>query len=135
MSAFDSRKLSHRERVAWIEYLKDNGPNELAGLFETQLRAASMLRNEGKSSAEIAALIMGDYHDADHLTIGGTVVRHQSIVLLAAMVRQVIELVPETTSSAVDGGAANHLLPTLIQWERGVISKRADGIPMVERKK
>ena len=93
MPAFDSRKLSHPERIAWIEHLKGNGPNELAGLFETQLRAVGMLRNEGKSPAEIAALIMGDYYDADHLMIGGTVVSHQSIVLL------------ETTSSAVEGGA------------------------------
>ena len=95
MSAFDSRKLSHPERVAWIEHLKGNGPNELAGLFETQLRAVSMLREEGKSPEEIAALIMGDYYDADHLTISGPVVRHQQIV-----VRQTIELDPETTLPA-----------------------------------
>jgi hypothetical protein len=99
MSAFDSRKLSPPERIAWIERLKGNGPNELAGLFETQLRAVSMLRNEGKSPDEIAALILGDYYDADHLTIGGPVVRHQTIVLLEAMVRQAIELVPEATLS------------------------------------
>jgi hypothetical protein len=102
MSAFDSRKLSHPERVAWIERLKGDGHNEVAGLFETQLRAVSMLREEGKSSAEIAALIMGDYYDADHLTIGGPVVRHQSIVLLEAMVRQAIELMPETPPAAAE---------------------------------
>jgi hypothetical protein len=105
MPAFDSRKLSHPERVAWIEHLKGNGPNELAGLFETQLRAVSMLQSEGKSPAEIAALIMGDYYDADHLTIGGPVVRHQSIVLLEAMVRQAIELVSKVPLSPIEGGA------------------------------
>lgn len=94
MSVFESRKLSHPERVAWIERLKGNGPNELAGLFETQLRAVSMLREEGKSPSEIAALIMGNYYDADHLRIGGPIVRHQQIVLLEAMVRQAIELFP-----------------------------------------
>ena len=97
MSAFDSRKLSHPERIAWIEYLKGNGPNEFAGSFETQLRAVSMLRKDGKSREEIAALIMGDYYDADHLTIGGPVIRHQSIVLLEAMVRQAVEMVFEAT--------------------------------------
>jgi hypothetical protein len=102
MSAFDSRKLSHPERVAWIERLKGDGHNEVAGLFETQLRAVSMLREKGKSPAEIAALIMGDYYDADHLTIGVPVVRHQSIVLLEAMVRQAIELMPETQPAAAE---------------------------------
>ena len=97
MSAFDSRKLSHPERVAWIERLKGDGHNEVAGLFETQLRAVSMLRDEGKSPAEIAALIMGDYYDADHLKIGGPVVRHQTIVVLEAMVRQAVEMVFEAT--------------------------------------
>ena len=100
MSAFDTRKLSHPERIAWIERLKGDGPNEVAGLFETQLRAASMLRDEGNSPAEIAALIMGDYYDADHLSIGGPVVRHQQIILLEAMVRQAVELVSETTPPA-----------------------------------
>jgi hypothetical protein len=95
MPDFDPSKLSPSERAAWIERLKGDGPNELAGLFETQLRAVSMLRDEGKSPAEIAALIMGDYYDADHLTIGGPVVRHQQIVLLEAMVRQAVELVCE----------------------------------------
>jgi hypothetical protein len=99
MSAFDSRKLSPPERVAWIERLKGDGHNEVAGLFETQLRGVSMLREEGKSPAEIAALIMGDYYDADHLTIGGPVVRHQQIVLLEAMVRQAVELVCEAPPS------------------------------------
>lgn len=101
MSAFDSTKLSPSERAAWIERLKGDGPNEVAGLFETQLRAVSMLREERKSPAEIAALIMGGYYDADHLTIGGPVVRHQQIVLLEAMVRQAIEMFPEAPS-AVD---------------------------------
>jgi hypothetical protein len=100
MSAFDSRKLSHPERVAWIERLKGDGHNEVAGLFETQLRAASMLRDEGNGPAEIAALIMGDYYDADHLSIGGPVVRHQQIILLEAMVRQAVELVSETPPPA-----------------------------------
>jgi hypothetical protein len=100
MSAFDSRKLSHPERVAWIERKKGDGPNEVAGLFETQLRAASMLRDEGNSPAEIAALIMGDYYDADHLSIGGPVVRHQQIILLEAMVRQAVELVSDTPPPA-----------------------------------
>ena len=100
MSAFDSRKLSHPERVAWIERLKGDGPNEVAGLFETQLRAVSMLREEGKSPAEIAALIMGDYYDADHLSIGGPAVRHQHIILLEAMVRPAVELVSETPPPA-----------------------------------
>ena len=96
----DGRKLSHPERVAWIERLKGDGPNEVAGLFETQLRAASMLRDEGNSPAEIAARIMGDYYEADHLSIGGPVVRHQQIILLEAMVRQAVELVPETPPPA-----------------------------------
>ena len=100
MSAFDSRKLSPPERVAWIERKKGDGPNEVAGLFETQLRAASMLRDEGNSPAEIGALIMCGYYDADHLTIGGPVVRHQQIVLLEAMVRQAVELVCEATPPA-----------------------------------
>jgi hypothetical protein len=97
MPDFDPSKLSPSERAAWIERLKGDGPNEVAGLFETQLRAVSMLREEGKSPAEIAALIMGDYYDADHLTIGGPVVRHQQIVLLEAMVRQAVEMVFEAT--------------------------------------
>jgi hypothetical protein len=59
MPDFDPSKLSPSERAAWIERLKGDGPNEVAGLFETQLRAVSMLREEGKSPAEIAALIMG----------------------------------------------------------------------------
>ena len=105
MPDFDSSKLSASERAAYLDRLNGDGPNEVAGLFETQLRAASMLREEGKSPAEIAALIMGDYYDADHLTIGGPVVRHQSIVLLEAMVRQAIELVSEAPLSAVEGGA------------------------------
>jgi hypothetical protein len=94
---FDSSKLSDSERAAWLDRLEGDGPNEVAGLFETQLRAVSMLREEGKSPAEIAALIMGDYYDADHLTIGGPVVRHQQIVLLEAMVRQAVERVCEAT--------------------------------------
>jgi hypothetical protein len=97
---FDPSKLSHPERVAWIERKKGDGPNEVAGLFETQLRAASMLRDEGNSPAEIAALIMGDYYDADHLSIGGPVVRHQQIILLEAMVRQAVELVSEAPPPA-----------------------------------
>ena len=100
MPDFDPSKLSPSERAAWIERLKGDGPNEVAGLFETQLRAVSMLREEGKSPAEIAALIMGDYYDADYLTIGGPVVRHQQIVLLEAMVRQAVELVCEATPPA-----------------------------------
>jgi hypothetical protein len=59
-----------------------------------------MLRDEGNSPAEIAALIMGDYYDADHLSIGGPVVRHQQIILLEAMVRQAVELVSETPPPA-----------------------------------
>ena len=43
-----------------------------------------------------------DYYDADHLKIGGPVVRHQTIVLLEAMVRQAIELVSETTPPATE---------------------------------
>ena len=98
MPEFDPNKLSVAERAAWIDRLKGDGPKEVAGLFETQLRAVSMLRDEGKSPTAIAALIMGDYYDADHLAIGGPVVRHQQIVLLEAMVRQAIELDPETPS-------------------------------------
>jgi hypothetical protein len=45
---------------------------------------------------------MGDYYDADYLTIGGPVVRHQQIVLLEAMVRQAIELVSEATPPATE---------------------------------
>jgi hypothetical protein len=100
MPEFDPNKLSASERAAWIDRLKGDGHNEVAGLFETQLRAVSMLREEGKSPAEIAALIMGDYYDADHLSIGGPVVRYQQIILLEAMVRQAIELVPEATPPA-----------------------------------
>jgi hypothetical protein len=100
MPQFDPDKLSASERAAWIDRLEGDGPKEVAGLFETQLGAVSMLRDEGKSPAEIAALIMGDYYDADHLTIGGPIVRHRTIVLLEAMVRQAIELVPETTLPA-----------------------------------
>jgi hypothetical protein len=100
MPDFDPTRLGAHERVAWIERLKGDGPNEVAGLFETQLRAASMLRDEGNSPAEIAALIMGDYYDADHLSIGGPVVRHQQIILLEAMVRQAVELVSETPPPA-----------------------------------
>jgi hypothetical protein len=102
MPDFDPSKLSPSERAAWIERLKGDGTNEVAGLFETQLRAVSLLREEGKSPAEIAALIMGDYYDADHLTIGGPVVRHQQIVLLEAMVRQAVELVCEATPPAAE---------------------------------
>jgi hypothetical protein len=94
---FDSTKLSDSERAAWIDRLEGDGANEIAGLFETQIRAASMLRDEGKSPAEIVALIMGDYYDADHLMIGGPVVRHQQIVLLEAMVRQAVERVCKAT--------------------------------------
>ena len=100
MPDFDPTKLSAPERAAWIDRLKGDGPNEVAGLFETQLRAASMLRDEGNGPAEIAALIMGDYYDADHLSIGGPVVRHQQIILLEAMVRQAVELVSEATPPA-----------------------------------
>jgi hypothetical protein len=100
MPDFDPTRLSAHERAAWIDRLKGDGPNEVAGLFETQLRAASMLRDEGNSPAEIAALIMGDYYDADHLSIGGPVVRHQQIIFLEAMVRQAVELVSEATPPA-----------------------------------
>jgi hypothetical protein len=100
MPEFDPNKLSAPERVVWIERLKGDGPKVVAGLFETQLRAVSILQDEGKSPAEIAALIMGDYYDADHLTIGGPEVRHQQIVLLEAMVRQAVELVFEATPPA-----------------------------------
>jgi hypothetical protein len=105
MSAFGSRKLSPPERITWIDRLKGDGPKDVAGLFETQLRAVKMLREEGKSPEENAALIMGDYYDADHLTIGGPVDCHQSIVLLEAMVRQAVQLVSETAPSAVEGRA------------------------------
>jgi hypothetical protein len=99
---FDPSKLSHPERVARIERKKGDGSNEVSGLFATQLRAANMLRDERNSPAEIAALIMGDYYDADHLSIGGPVVRHQQIILLEAMVRQAVELVSEAPPPAAE---------------------------------
>jgi hypothetical protein len=41
--------------------------------------------------------MVGEYYDADHLTIGGPVVRHQHMVLLNATVRQAVELVGAPT--------------------------------------
>jgi hypothetical protein len=69
----------------------------MASLFPTVIQADKFLREEGRRSEEIAAMLMGGYYDADHLTIGGPVVRHQHMVLLNAMVRQAVELVGAPT--------------------------------------
>ena len=41
---------------------------------------------------------MGDYYDAEYLSLIGPVFRHEAIVLLEAMVRQAIELGPQPAS-------------------------------------
>jgi hypothetical protein len=69
----------------------------MTSLFPTVIQAVNFLREKGRGSEEIAAMLMGEYYDADHLTIGGPVVRHQHMVLLNAMVRQAVESVGAPT--------------------------------------
>ena len=67
-------------------------PKEIDRLFDSTVRAVATQKDEGKNPAEIAVWVMGDYYDAEYLTIIGPVFRHEAIVLLEAMVRQAIEL-------------------------------------------
>jgi hypothetical protein len=91
-------KLSDPERAQWTGRLQRDGPHVMTSLFPTVIQAVNFLREKGRGSEEIAAmLIMGENYDADHLTIGGPVVRHQHMVLLNAMERQAVELVGAPT--------------------------------------
>jgi hypothetical protein len=90
-SAHASR-LTDPEYVAWRDRLKRDGPKEIDRLFDGTVRAVATQQDEGKNPAEIAAWVMGDYYDAEYLTMIGPVFRREAIVLLEAMVRQAIEL-------------------------------------------
>jgi hypothetical protein len=92
MPDFDVSKLSGPDRDAYFDRLERDGPKDVGAIFDVVVRAAVMLRDQGKTPTETAATIMCDYYDDETLMLVAPVFRHQSIILLEAMVRQAIEL-------------------------------------------
>jgi hypothetical protein len=98
MPEFDPSRLTEPEQAAYASHVARNGDADVANLFIATVRGVDILRDEGKTPVEVTALIMGDCYDAEHLTMLGPLDRHQTIILLEAMVRQALEARPQSLS-------------------------------------
>jgi hypothetical protein len=92
MPKFDISRLTDPEYAAWRDRLRRDGSKEIDRLFDSAVWAVATQKGEGKTPAEIAAWVMGNYYNAEYLALIGPVFRHEAIVLLEAMVRQAIEV-------------------------------------------
>ena len=98
MPSFDEFRLSQFERSAYLARLDRDGPGDIESLFAAITARANLFRDKLGTPEQVAAEIMSGIYDDEHIVARGPAIRHETIVLAWAMVRQILESDPPTLS-------------------------------------
>ena len=79
MPEFDISKLSNSELAAYRARLECGGTAEIDALFASIVQRVTAMQAEGKGPKEIVVTVVGDYFDPEPLTMGGPIIRYETI--------------------------------------------------------